>query len=145
MISENRLMEIEYVYGVSRKKLWEMYRNQDGKCAICRTSVPFCEKPSNIDHDHKTGKVRGILCESCNVLVAKIESSKQHLSSRNEALLGDVIRGYIMKNRSNQMTLTFFFHIYPIPWFERMKELNNWFLSIPRNPEEELELMKRIR
>jgi hypothetical protein len=33
-----------------------------GRCAICEND----EKDLVIDHDHKTGKVRGLLCRQCN-------------------------------------------------------------------------------
>lgn len=43
--------------------LWPIYRFQDGRCAVCGSS----SGPLVIDHDHDTGKVRGLLCRSCNV------------------------------------------------------------------------------
>ena len=44
-----------------------MFIAQDGRCAICERDV--CEIPRGlyIDHDHKTGKVRGLLCDRCNM------------------------------------------------------------------------------
>lgn len=42
----------------------ELSLNQRGCCAICK------QPPTNklyVDHDHKTNKVRGLLCHSCNV------------------------------------------------------------------------------
>lgn len=45
-----------------------MLESQNGRCAICGTTVPgrgrkrFC-----IDHDHVAGKVRGLLCMACNI------------------------------------------------------------------------------
>lgn len=42
--------------------------NHDGKCDICRSTVTGYSKRSlNIDHDHKTGMVRGLLCHKCNI------------------------------------------------------------------------------
>lgn len=44
----------------------EMYEAQQGLCLICGTAQPPPE-PLNIDHDHETGVVRGLLCHLCNV------------------------------------------------------------------------------
>jgi hypothetical protein len=41
-----------------------LYKQQQGCCAICKK--PF-EKVPHIDHDHQTGKVRGLLCALCNL------------------------------------------------------------------------------
>ncbi|MFI8944092.1 endonuclease domain-containing protein [Streptomyces syringium] len=41
---------------------WRLFELQDGRCACCNAS------PSTIDHDHRTGAVRGLLCTSCNRL-----------------------------------------------------------------------------
>lgn len=41
-----------------------MYVEQDGKCAIC--SIDVAESEACIDHDHKTGEIRGLLCTRCN-------------------------------------------------------------------------------
>ena len=50
-------------YGISKNEFDNMQINQLGKCAICNTSI-LAE--GHIDHCHKTGKVRGILCGNCN-------------------------------------------------------------------------------
>ena len=48
-------------YGITVEEFETMKINQDGKCLICKR-VRFL----NIDHCHKTGKVRGLLCITCN-------------------------------------------------------------------------------
>ncbi len=40
---------------------------QDGRCAICDTTTPRGRGTWHADHDHKTGLVRGLLCNACNV------------------------------------------------------------------------------
>lgn len=40
---------------------------QKGKCAICKTSTPTRRKVWNLDHDHTSGRPRGVLCDSCNL------------------------------------------------------------------------------
>lgn len=44
-----------------------MLNNQDSKCFICIKEITFDE--ARIDHDHKTGKIRKILCNHCNLVL----------------------------------------------------------------------------
>jgi Autographiviridae endonuclease VII len=48
-------------YGLSLEEYNEMVKAQDGKCLICGDSGTL-----NVDHSHKDGKVRGLLCSRCN-------------------------------------------------------------------------------
>jgi len=58
-------------YGISTDELSALFLAQNGKCAICGKQLDMLA-PSlsglrpNIDHDHRTGKVRGLLCKGCN-------------------------------------------------------------------------------
>lgn len=56
------------------RDLWQRYKllkheyddlvlKQEGKCAVCNDDF---EDNDCVDHDHNTGKVRGLLCPSCN-------------------------------------------------------------------------------
>ena len=53
----------------------EMYKTQDGKCAICGIPMNLHKveddlnnsKTARVDHDHSTGKIRSLLCNHCNV------------------------------------------------------------------------------
>ena len=57
-------------FGITADEYDEMHRSQDGVCAICGKP----EEMSNqyglmrlaVDHNHETGKVRGLLCMKCN-------------------------------------------------------------------------------
>jgi hypothetical protein len=69
-------------YGISVEQYEEMLVAQDGACAICGKK-PKGEKTSssrlNIDHDHQTKKVRGLLCNNCNNGLGKLGDSAEVL------------------------------------------------------------------
>ena len=47
-----------------------MLNHQDGKCAICKSDDPHNHYGVfHVDHDHKTGLIRGLLCQRCNHLL----------------------------------------------------------------------------
>lgn len=52
------------IYGISIHDYEAMLHAQGGVCAICGAAPK--KKPLVVDHDHKTGKVRGLLCNGCN-------------------------------------------------------------------------------
>ncbi len=39
---------------------------QDNKCAICKKTVEENKRNLAVDHNHITGKIRGLLCNTCN-------------------------------------------------------------------------------
>jgi hypothetical protein len=55
---------IEKVYGLTAEGYDDLLARQGGKCAICRGRPK--SKRLAVDHDHKTGAVRGLLCSRCN-------------------------------------------------------------------------------
>lgn len=53
-------------YGLTVFAARELEKLQGGTCAICADAISLSDRRSHIDHDHETGKVRGILCAPCN-------------------------------------------------------------------------------
>lgn len=52
------------------KGIWEtQFKNQSGKCYICRV-----EKATQTDHNHITGKFRGLLCNKCNLAIGLLNA-----------------------------------------------------------------------
>jgi hypothetical protein len=67
-------MRVLSKYGLKIEDYERMLEDQDYKCFICLK--PHEEKPRkrlHVDHCHKTGKVRGLLCPSCNTSMGKLE------------------------------------------------------------------------
>jgi hypothetical protein len=52
-------------YGLTADEVDEMLAAQSGVCAICR-ELPEVEARMHIDHDHRSGAIRGALCSRCN-------------------------------------------------------------------------------
>ena len=45
----------------------QMYNDQEGCCAICKTHQSELKKTLHVDHDHENGALRGLLCRKCNL------------------------------------------------------------------------------
>lgn len=72
-------------YGITEEEFNSMLERQEGKCAICGTTDWGKPSPS-IDHDHKTGKVRALLCNRCNRVLGLAEDSPELLSMMSDYL-----------------------------------------------------------
>lgn len=53
-------------YGVGLDWYEQRLKEQNYSCAICKKHQSHFKKRLAVDHDHKTGEVRGLLCFSCN-------------------------------------------------------------------------------
>lgn len=56
-------------YGITEGEYNEILKKQNGCCAVCKKPQKDFSKSFAIDHDHKTGKIRGLLCHGCNVIL----------------------------------------------------------------------------
>lgn len=68
---KDRMSQIKRVYGLSAEGYYLLFTYQLGSCAICEKELEFIGQHTHVDHDHKTGKVRGILCNLCNHLIGE--------------------------------------------------------------------------
>ena len=77
-------------YGITLKDYDRMFVEQNGKCKICGTEKVGNKQCGrfNIDHDHKTNKVRGLLCHSCNLLLDNGKDDPKILMAAAQYLIG---------------------------------------------------------
>jgi hypothetical protein len=61
--------------------------SQNGKCAICKIPKEQFKRILNVDHDHQTGEVRGLLCDSCNRGIGYLKDSIDVITSAKNYLL----------------------------------------------------------
>lgn len=59
-------------YGITPEDYDQMFEVQQGLCAICAEASDL---RLHIDHDHETGKVRGLLCARCNPALGAFRDS----------------------------------------------------------------------
>ena len=71
------------VYGLTPEGFKILHEKQRGLCAICeRPQTSNCRKQQlNIDHCHKTRKVRGLLCDKCNIAIGLLGDDVKLLRS----------------------------------------------------------------
>ena len=96
--------QLRQKYDIDSKTYYEMHEAQNGACAICKEPERSLMggKPMRlaVDHDHATGKVRALLCSTCNtslggfqdspkLLQAAIEYLKHHSENTNEISQGE--------------------------------------------------------
>lgn len=63
-------------HGVRLEGRQKLFDAQNGKCAICERELAGpMERKVHVDHDHATGKVRGLLCHHCNVALGNFQDS----------------------------------------------------------------------
>lgn len=85
---EARNYRIFSKYKISEQQYDNMLWKQGGKCAICKQPeillVNKKPKPLSIDHCHTTGKIRGLLCSTCNTGLGFFKNNPEYL--KNAAL-----------------------------------------------------------
>ena len=71
--------KLERQYGLTVDQYRKLQEDQDFKCAICGSDGPLV-----VDHNHKTNKVRGLLCATCNSGVGLLKDSPKVLKRAAE-------------------------------------------------------------
>jgi hypothetical protein len=74
----------KYRYGITVPERQILVDSQNNKCAICKDELEgwgrgWSSKSSAVDHCHRTGKVRGILCYHCNTGIGQLKESVEIL------------------------------------------------------------------
>lgn len=77
-------------YGITREKYRDMWREQRGLCAIC--NQPERSERNRLlcaDHDHETGRFRGLLCSQCNRAIGLLNDDPDTIA---------IAARYVLKN-----------------------------------------------
>ena len=76
----NRGVMLKYLYGITYAEYEFMLEEQEGKCWICKKRQST-KRQLSVDHNHKTGKVRRLLCHECNVVLGLVEEDTDRLET----------------------------------------------------------------
>lgn len=75
------------IYGIDHAAFTQMLIKQNGVCAICGGGPVGKRKNLSVDHCHKTGKVRALLCSNCNTGLGSFKDNPQLLLISHAYLL----------------------------------------------------------
>jgi hypothetical protein len=99
---QKRNSRLKQRFGIDAEEYQRLLTKQMDGCAICGTTIPGGPGKRNplgfaVDHDHKTGKVRGLLCRNCNTGIGLL---KDKVSVIRNAV--DYVERYANEGRPSQ-------------------------------------------
>ena len=71
---------LKRTYGITKDEYDAMLEMQQAKCGICECNLAE-GRTTHVDHDHKTGNIRGLLCRNCNLGIGLFEDSTETLKN----------------------------------------------------------------
>lgn len=63
-------------YGMTEVDYNFMFEYQQGQCGVCKTHQRDLSRALAVDHCHKSGRVRGLLCSRCNTAIGLLKDSR---------------------------------------------------------------------
>jgi len=82
---------LQWNYGISIEEYNNLLKIQENKCIICKRHKDDLTKSLCVDHDHATGRVRGLLCDDCNNALGRFKDSIENLKQAINYLQGELL------------------------------------------------------
>lgn len=70
---------LKHKFGITSEDYNAMFNLQSGCCKICKRHQNELNKKLHVDHCHSSGKVRGLLCKTCNVAIGLLRDDSRVL------------------------------------------------------------------
>ena len=80
--------DLQKAYGITLEDYHQMLVEQDHSCKICKVNKDKLKRAMCVDHCHTTGKVRGLLCDTCNRSLGLLKDSVDILNRAVKYLEG---------------------------------------------------------
>lgn len=80
------------LYGLTLQDYDDLLKEQNGCCKICGTTDPRGQSKAGrfyVDHNHTTGKVRGLLCNDCNTAIGLLKDNPAIVAKAWDYLVGE--------------------------------------------------------
>jgi hypothetical protein len=77
------------LYNLTLAEFDQKLEDQGGCCKICKTANPGHKGKFVVDHNHSTGKIRGLLCHKCNTALGLLQDSPGILQRARNYLLSE--------------------------------------------------------
>ncbi len=85
---QNRKHALKALYGLTVEQYDDMRKAQDYKCAVCNISEKEAVRGKlYVDHSHKTGQIRGLLCAKCNSAIGLFKEDIAAMERARDFLL----------------------------------------------------------
>ena len=78
-------------YGITLEDYNKIFAKQNGKCKICDIHQSEFKIALSVDHCHKTGNIRGLLCRDCNTSLGKFKDDPDVLRTAADYLEGKLV------------------------------------------------------
>lgn len=75
-------------YGITESRYKAIWKEQNGCCDICGKHGSEFIRRLSVDHNHKTGAARALLCQKCNLALGLVSEDKDILA----AMVGYIVR-----------------------------------------------------
>lgn len=76
---KQKKVNLKHTYGISLEQFYSMCEAQEHRCKTCNAHQSELSQSLCVDHDHKTGKIRGLLCKPCNSALGFTKENKATL------------------------------------------------------------------
>lgn len=73
-------------FGITHEEFIQLLDKQNGRCPLCDVTLSYdlsTQKNTCVDHDHRTGKIRGVLCRLCNTMLG---SAKDNITTLENSI-----------------------------------------------------------
>lgn len=71
--------KLKFLFGITLREYDAMLASQNDRCRLCNRHKSEFPKNLQVDHNHKTGKIRGLLCGQCNRGIGLLGDSREIL------------------------------------------------------------------